>query len=103
MGLKDVAALADGDRRRGAARIDLGRPTCSIAISAGGGSIHGDGLATNSLNLLVLEPIGRCFAPCAISWLGLVDRAPPLKSLFIRAGRGVGRRWMPRLLKGEAL
>ena len=34
--------------------------------------------------------------------LGLVDRAPPLKSLFIRQAAGLAGE-VPRLLKGEAL
>ena len=34
--------------------------------------------------------------------LGVVDRAPPLKSLFIRQAAGLSGE-VPRLLKGEAL
>jgi 2-octaprenyl-6-methoxyphenol hydroxylase len=34
--------------------------------------------------------------------LGLVDRAPPLKSMFIRQAAGLSGE-VPRLLKGEAL
>ena len=34
--------------------------------------------------------------------LGLVDRAPPLKNLFIRQAAGLSGE-VPRLLKGEAL
>jgi 2-octaprenyl-6-methoxyphenol hydroxylase len=34
--------------------------------------------------------------------LGLVDRAPPLKNMFIRQAAGLSGE-VPRLLKGEAL
>src|SRR5260221_2053772 len=102
MGLKDVAALAEWIVD--AARLGLAvrhaavphrchplRPLGSLARA----------LSTNSLNLLfsnestllrVVRDIG----------LGLVDRAPPLKSMFIRQAAGLAGE-VPRLLKGEAL
>ena len=90
------------DCRCGAARHGSGRPTCSSAISAGGGStpwrwgcrpIHSISCSPNDSTLLrTVRDIG----------LGQVDRAPPLKSLFIRQAAGLAGE-VPRLLKGEAL
>ncbi len=102
MGLKDVAALAEVIVDAARLGMDLGqvdvieryqrwRRFDTMAM----------GLATNSLNLLfsnestllrVVRDIG----------LGLVDRAPPLKSIFIRQAAGLAGE-VPRLLKGEAL
>jgi 2-octaprenyl-6-methoxyphenol hydroxylase len=102
LGLKDVAALAEVVVDAARLGIDLGqmdvleryqrwRRFDTMAM----------GLATNSLNLLfsnrstllrTLRDIG----------LGLVDRAPPLKNLFIRQAAGLAGE-VPRLLKGEAL
>jgi 2-octaprenyl-6-methoxyphenol hydroxylase len=102
MGLKDVAAL-------GEAIVDAAR----LGLDPGGADVLERyqrwrrfdtmqmGIATDGLNRLfsnhsdllrVVRDIG----------LGLVDRAPPLKQLFIREAAGlVGD--VPRLLKGEAL
>jgi 2-octaprenyl-6-methoxyphenol hydroxylase len=102
MGLKDVAALAE-------AIVDAAR----LGLDPGGADVLERyqrwrrfdtvqmGIATDGLNRLfsnrsdllrVVRDIG----------LGLVDRAPPLKQLFIREAAGlVGE--VPRLLKGEAL
>jgi 2-octaprenyl-6-methoxyphenol hydroxylase len=59
------------------------------------------GLATNSLNLLFSNESTLLRAVRDIG-LGLVDRAPPLKSMFIRQAAGLAGE-VPRLLKGEAL
>jgi 2-octaprenyl-6-methoxyphenol hydroxylase len=59
------------------------------------------GLATNSLNLLFSNQSTLLRTVRDIG-LGLVDRAPPLKSLFIRQAAGLSGE-VPRLLKGEAL
>ncbi|MEA2976629.1 MAG: 2-octaprenyl-6-methoxyphenol hydroxylase [Alphaproteobacteria bacterium] len=102
MGLKDVAALAE-------AIVDAAR----LGLDPGGADVLERyqrwrrfdtmqmGIATDGLNRLfsnrsdllrIVRDIG----------LGLVDRAPPLKQLFIREAAGlVGE--VPRLLKGEML
>ena len=59
------------------------------------------GLATNSLNFLFSNESTLLRTVRDIG-LGLVDRAPPLKSLFIRQAAGLSGE-VPRLLKGEAL
>jgi 2-octaprenyl-6-methoxyphenol hydroxylase len=102
MGLKDVAALAE-------VVVDAAR----LGIDPGQADVleryqrwrrfdtMAMGFATNSLNFLfsnestllrTLRDIG----------LGLVDRAPPLKGLFIRQAAGLAGE-VPRLLKGEVL
>jgi 2-octaprenyl-6-methoxyphenol hydroxylase len=102
LGLKDVAALAEVVVDSARLGIDFGqfdvleryqrwRRFDTMAM----------GLATNSLNVLfsnkstllrTLRDIG----------LGLVDRTPPLKEMFIRQAAGLSGE-VPRLLKGEAL
>src|SRR5215212_5630897 len=59
------------------------------------------GLATNSLNLLFSNE-SKLLRTVRDIGLGLVDRAPPLKNLFIRQAAGLTGE-VPRLLKGEAL
>jgi 2-octaprenyl-6-methoxyphenol hydroxylase len=59
------------------------------------------GLATNSLNLLFSNESKLLRAVRDIG-LGVDDRAPPLKNLFIRQAAGLTGE-IPRLLKGEAL
>ena len=59
------------------------------------------GLATNSLNFLFSNE-SQLLRTVRDIGLGLVDRAPPLKSLFIRQAAGLSGE-VPRLLKGEAL
>src|SRR5215470_16086985 len=59
------------------------------------------GLATNSLNFLFSNRSTLLRTVRDIG-LGLVDRAPPLKSMFIRQAAGLTGE-VPRLLKGEAL
>src|SRR3982074_3412005 len=102
MGLKDVAALAEVIVDAARLGIDLGqadvldhyqrwRPFDTMAM----------GLATNSLNLLFSNESTLLRTVRDIG-LGLVDRAPPLKNLFIRQAAGLSGE-VPRLLKGEAL
>lgn len=102
MGLKDVAALAE-------VVVDAAR----LGMDLGGADVldryqrwrrfdtMAMGVATNSLNFLfsnqstllrTLRDIG----------LGIVDRTPPLKNLFIRQAAGLTGE-IPKLLKGEAL
>jgi 2-octaprenyl-6-methoxyphenol hydroxylase len=102
MGLKDVAALAE-------VIVDAAR----LGIDPGQADVieryqrwrrfdtMAMGLATNSLNFLFSNESTLLRTVRDIG-LGLVDRAPPLKGLFIRQAAGlVGE--VPRLLKGEAL
>jgi len=92
-----------GDRRRRAARHGtLGRPNVLDRYQRWRAlRHHGDGLATNSLNLLFSNESTLLRTVRDIG-LGLVDRAPPLKSMFIRQAAGLAGE-VPRLLKGEAL
>jgi len=102
LGLKDVAALAEVVVDAARLGIDLGqmdvleryqrwRRFDTMAM----------GLATNSLNFLFSNESTLLRTVRDIG-LGLVDRAPPLKSLFIRQAAGLSGE-VPRLLKGEAL
>src|SRR6266404_4224780 len=102
MGLRDVAALAEVIVDAARHGIDLGQADVLERYQRWRRfDTMAMGLATNSLNLLfsnestllrVVRDIG----------LGLVDRAPPLKDLFIRQAAGLAGE-VPRLLKGEAL
>ena len=102
MGLKDVAALAE-------VVVDAAR----LGLDPGQADVleryqrwrrfdtMAMGLATNSLNLLFSNRSSLLRTVRDIG-LGLVDRTPPLKSLFIRQAAGLAGE-VPRLLKGEAL
>jgi 2-octaprenyl-6-methoxyphenol hydroxylase len=102
MGLKDVAALAE-------VIVDAAR----LGIDPGQADVleryqrwrrfdtMAMGFATNSLNFLFSNESTLLRTERDIG-LGLVDRAPPLKSLFIRQAAGLAGE-VPRLLKGEAL
>jgi 2-octaprenyl-6-methoxyphenol hydroxylase len=102
MGLKDVAALAE-------VVVDAAR----LGIDPGQADVldryqrwrrfdtMAMGFATNSLNFLFSNESTLLRTVRDIG-LGLVDRAPPLKSLFIRQAAGLSGE-VPRLLKGEAL
>ncbi|WBL79064.1 ubiquinone biosynthesis hydroxylase [Bradyrhizobium xenonodulans] len=102
MGLKDVAALAE-------VVVDAAR----LGIDLGGADVleryqrwrrfdtMAMGVATNSLNFLFSNQSTLLRTVRDIG-LGLVDRAPPLKNLFIRQAAGLTGE-VPRLLKGEAL
>jgi 2-octaprenyl-6-methoxyphenol hydroxylase len=102
MGLKDVAALAEVIVDAARLGMDLGQADVldhyqrwrrfdTMAM----------GFATNSLNLLFSNQ-STVLRQVRDIGLGLVDRLPPLKSLFIRQAAGLGGE-VPRLLKGEAL
>ncbi|MGH6777162.1 MAG: ubiquinone biosynthesis hydroxylase [Bradyrhizobium sp.] len=102
MGLKDVAALAEVVVDAARLGMDIGeagvleryqrwRRFDTMAM----------GLATNSLNFLFSNHSTLLRAVRDIG-LGLVDRAPPLKSLFVRQAAGLTGE-VPRLLRGEAL
>jgi len=102
MGLKDVAALAEVVVDAARMGIDPGqidvleryqrwRRFDTMAM----------GVATNSLNFLFSNRSTLLRTVRDIG-LGIVDRAPPLKELFIRQAAGLTGE-MPRLLKGEAL
>jgi 2-octaprenyl-6-methoxyphenol hydroxylase len=102
MGLKDIAALAE-------VIVDAAR----LGIDPGQADVleryqrwrrfdtMAMGLATNSLNLLFSNESGLLRGMRDIG-LGLVDRLPPLKNMFIRQAAGLSGE-VPRLLKGEAL
>ena len=102
MGLKDVAALAevvvdavrlgmDPGQANVLERYQRWRRFDTMAM----------GVATNALNFLFSNESKLLRAVRDIG-LGLVDRAPPLKGLFIRQAAGLTGE-VPRLLKGEAL
>jgi 2-octaprenyl-6-methoxyphenol hydroxylase len=102
MGLKDVAALAEVIVDAARLGMDFGstevleryqrwRRFDTMAM----------GLATNSLNFLFSNKSTLLRTVRDIG-LGLVDRAPPLKNVFIRQAAGLMGE-VPRLLKGEAL
>ncbi len=102
MGLRDVAALAEVVVDAARLGVDFGqidvleryqrwRRFDTMAM----------GLATNSLNFLFSNKSTLLRTVRDIG-LGLVDRAPPLKSMFIRQAAGLAGE-VPRLLKGEAL
>jgi 2-octaprenyl-6-methoxyphenol hydroxylase len=102
MGLKDVAALAE-------VVVDAAR----LGMDLGGADVleryqrwrrfdtMAMGVATNSLNFLFSNQSSllRTFRDIG---LGIVDRTPPLKNLFIRQAAGLTGE-IPKLLKGEAL
>ncbi len=102
MGLRDVAALAE-------AVVDAAR----LGLDPGGPDVLERyqrwrrfdtltmGIATDGLNRLFSNHSDLLRLVRDVG-LGLVDRAPPLKRLFIREAAGlVGE--VPRLLRGEAL
>src|SRR6516165_10549673 len=102
MGLKDIAALAEVVVDAARLGIDVGqhdvieryqrwRRFDTMAM----------GLATNSLNFLFSNK-STLLRTVRDICLGVVDRTPPLKSLFIRQAAGLTGE-VPRLLKGEAL
>jgi 2-octaprenyl-6-methoxyphenol hydroxylase len=102
MGLRDVAALAE-------VIVDAAR----LGIDPGQADVleryqrwrrfdtMAMGVATNGLNLLFSNksPLLRSVRDIG---LGIVDRLPPLKNVFIRQAAGLTGD-TPRLLKGEAL
>ena len=102
MGLKDVAALAEVVVDAARLGIDLGQADVLERYQRWRRfDTMAMGVATNSLNLLFSNKSTLLRAVRDIG-LGLVDRMPPLKKLFIRQAAGLSGE-VPRLLKGEAL
>ena len=102
MGLRDVAALAEVVVDAARLGIDLGQADVLERYQRWRRfDTMAMGFATNSLNFLFSNQSTLLRTVRDIG-LGLVDRAPPLKKMFIRQAAGlVGE--VPRLLKGEAL
>jgi 2-octaprenyl-6-methoxyphenol hydroxylase len=102
LGLKDVAALAEVIVDAARLGIDLGQADVLDRYQRWRRfDTMAMGLATNSLNLLFSNHSTLLRTVRDIG-LGLVDRAPPLKNMFIRQAAGLSGQ-VPRLLKGEAL
>jgi len=102
LGLKDVAALAEVVVDAARLGIDLGQADVLERYQRWRRfDTMAMGLATNSLNFLFSNQSTLLRTVRDIG-LGLVDRTPPLKSLFIRQAAGLAGE-VPRLLKGEAL
>ncbi len=102
MGLKDVAALAEVVVDAARLGMDLGQADVLERYQRWRRfDTMAMGVATNSLNFLFSNE-SQLLRTVRDIGLGLVDRAPPLKSLFIRQAAGLSGE-VPRLLKGEAL
>ncbi|MBV9531471.1 MAG: ubiquinone biosynthesis hydroxylase [Bradyrhizobium sp.] len=102
MGLKDVAALAEVVVDAARLGIDIGQADVLERYQRWRRfDTMMMGVATNSLNLLFSNKSTLLRAVRDIG-LGVVDRAAPLKNLFIREAAGLTGE-VPRLLKGEAL
>jgi 2-octaprenyl-6-methoxyphenol hydroxylase len=102
MGLKDIAALAEVVVDAARLGIDLGQADVLERYQRWRRfDTMAMGLATNSLNLLFSNKSTLLRSVRDIG-LGLVDRMPPLKGMFIRQAAGLSGE-VPRLLKGEAL
>jgi 2-octaprenyl-6-methoxyphenol hydroxylase len=102
LGLKDVAALAEVVVDAARLGIDIGQADVLERYQRWRRfDTMAMGLATNSLNVLFSNKSSLLRAVRDIG-LGLVDRAPPLKNMFIRQAAGLSGE-VPRLLKGEAL
>ena len=102
MGLKDVAALAQVVVDAARMGIDPGQVDVLESYQRWRRfDTMAMGVATNSLNFLFSNKSTLLRAVRDIG-LGIVDRAPPLKELFIKQAAGLTGE-MPRLLKGEAL
>jgi 2-octaprenyl-6-methoxyphenol hydroxylase len=102
MGLKDIAALAEVVVDAARLGIDLGQADVLERYQRWRRfDTMAMGLATNSLNLLFSNKSTLLRSVRDIG-LGLVDRMPPLKNVFIRQAAGLSGE-VPRLLKGEAL
>ena len=102
LGLKDVAALAEVVVDAARLGMDLGQADVLDRYQRWRRfDTMAMGLATNSLNFLFSNKSTLLRTVRDIG-LGLVDRTPPLKSMFIRQAAGLAGE-VPRLLKGEAL
>jgi 2-octaprenyl-6-methoxyphenol hydroxylase len=102
LGLRDVAALAEAVADAARLGLDVGGPDVleryqrwrRFDTAAMGAATHGlNRLFSNRSDVLrLIRDVG----------LGLVERAPPLKRLFIREAAGLTGD-VPKLLRGEAL
>jgi 2-octaprenyl-6-methoxyphenol hydroxylase len=102
LGLKDVAALAEVVVDAARLGIDLGQSDVLERYQRWRRfDTMAMGFTTNSLNLLFSNRSTLLRTVRDIG-LGLVDRAPPVKEIFIRQAAGLSGE-VPRLLKGEAL
>jgi 2-octaprenyl-6-methoxyphenol hydroxylase len=102
MGLKDVAALAEVLVEAARLGIDPGQADVLERYQRWRRfDTMAMGFATNSLNFLFSNQSTLLRTVRDIG-LGLVDRAPPLKGLFVRQAAGLAGE-VPRLLRGEAL
>ena len=102
LGLKDVAALAEVVVDAARLGIDFGQTDVLERYQRWRRfDTMAMGLATNSLNFLFSNKSTLLRTVRDIG-LGLVDRTPPLKNLFIRQAAGLSGE-VPRLLRGEAL
>ena len=102
MGLKDVAALAEVIVDAARLGLDLGGPDVLERYQRWRRfDTMAMGLATNSLNRLFSNQSSALRLVRDVG-LGLVDRMPALKGLFIREAAGFTGE-VPKLLKGEAL
>jgi 2-octaprenyl-6-methoxyphenol hydroxylase len=102
MGLKDVAALAETIVDAARLGMDPGQADVLERYQRWRRfDTMAMGLATNSLNLLFSNESTLLRSVRDIG-LGLVDRLPPLKNVFIRQAAGLNGE-VPRLLRGEAL
>ncbi len=102
MGLKDVAALAEVVVDAARLGIDFGQTDVLESYQRWRRfDTMAMGVATNSLNFLFSNKSTLLRTVRDIG-LGLVDRAPPLKNMFIRQAAGLSGE-VPRLLRGEAL
>jgi 2-octaprenyl-6-methoxyphenol hydroxylase len=102
MGLKDGAALAEVIVDAARLGMDLGQADVLERYQRWRRfDTMAMGFATNALNLLFSNQSTLLRTVRDIG-LGLVDRAPPLKNMFIRQAAGLSGE-VPRLLKGEAL
>lgn len=102
MGLKDVAALAETVVDAARLGMDPGQADVLDRYQRWRRfDTMAMGLATNSLNLLFSNQSTLLRGVRDIG-LGLVDRLPPLKNVFIRQAAGLTGE-VPRLLRGEAL
>ena len=102
LGLKDVAALAEVLVDAARLGMDIGQADVLERYQRWRRfDTMAMGLATNSLNFLFSNKSTLLRTVRDIG-LGFVDRAPPLKNLFIRQAAGLAGE-VPRLLKGEAL
>jgi 2-octaprenyl-6-methoxyphenol hydroxylase len=102
MGLKDVAALAEVVVDAARLGSDLGQTDVLERYQRWRRfDTMAMGVATNALNVLFSNDSTLLRTVRDIG-LGLVDRTPPLKEMFIRQAAGLSGE-VPRLLKGEAL